>query len=99
MGFFAYDVKRCLFCRVEIHFLASLNSTQVTIGGTGDLETRPMLTRDKCRECTCALYPKPDLWGTEWRARTGFPLTNYQEKWESLKLVEKGDAKNGSAGI
>ena len=26
-----------------------------------------------------------DEWGMEWRARTGFPLTNYLQKWENLE--------------
>ena len=28
----------------------------------------------------------------EWRARTGFSLASYKEKWESLKPLEKGVA-------
>ena len=39
---------------------------------------------------------KDDLWGTEYRLRTGFPLTNYQEKWESLKSVPKGNSAEAS---
>lgn len=30
---------------------------------------------------------KDDLWGAEWRARTGFPLAYYREKWNSLRSV------------
>ena len=33
---------------------------------------------------------KDDLWDMEWRARTGFPLTTYQEKWQALRLVQQG---------
>lgn len=32
---------------------------------------------------------KDDVWGMEWRARTGFPMTSYLEKWEALRLIEK----------
>ncbi len=32
-----------------------------------------------------------DLWGKEWRARTGFPLETYEQKWKSLRVVEQGD--------
>ena len=39
---------------------------------------------------------KDDIWGMEWRARTGFLPTNYQEKLESLKLVKKGDVTGPS---
>ena len=35
---------------------------------------------------------KDDVWDMEWRARTGFPLTNYKEKWELLRRVDKGAA-------
>lgn len=30
---------------------------------------------------------KDDMWGMEWRARTGFPMTGYKEKWEALRQV------------
>lgn len=30
-----------------------------------------------------------DAWGIEWKARTGFSLTSYLQKWESLGLIEK----------
>ena len=33
---------------------------------------------------------KDDIWNMEWRACTGFPLTTYQEKWKSLKLLSLG---------
>lgn len=33
---------------------------------------------------------KDDIWGMELRARTGFPLTNYREKWEALRPLKKG---------
>lgn len=33
---------------------------------------------------------KDDMWGVEWRARTGFPLTAYQQKWDNLRMTGKG---------
>ncbi|MCJ1271269.1 hypothetical protein MMC22_011169 [Lobaria immixta] len=39
---------------------------------------------------------KDDVWDMEWRARTGFPLTNYLEKWESLRLVQKSSSTGSS---
>lgn len=30
------------------------------------------------------------MWGMEYRARTGFPLANYQEKWDALRPLKKG---------
>ena len=33
---------------------------------------------------------KDDIWGVEWRARTGFSLTAYQQKWEALRMTVKG---------
>lgn len=37
---------------------------------------------------------KDDIWGMEYRARSGFPLASYQEKWEALRPLKKG-ATNG----
>lgn len=37
---------------------------------------------------------KDDLWGMEWRARTGFPLAGYREKWESLRLVPASSSRD-----
>lgn len=39
---------------------------------------------------------KDDVWDMEWRARTGFPLTTYLEKWESLRRIE-GSGTSGSS--
>lgn len=39
---------------------------------------------------------KDDLWGMEWRARTGFPMTTYREKWESLEIVPQSGYGNES---
>ena len=35
----------------------------------------------------------------EWRARTGFPLTSYLEKWDSLKLVKKSGSEGSSQSL
>lgn len=35
---------------------------------------------------------KDDMWGMEYRARTGFPLASYQEKWEALRPLKKDTA-------
>lgn len=44
---------------------------------------------------------KDDIWGMEYRARTGFPLASYQEKWEALRPLKKGatNEKTHSATI
>ena len=34
---------------------------------------------------------KDDLWDSEWRMRSGFPLTDYKAKWESLQAVPNSD--------
>lgn len=47
---------------------------------------------DEREQNLISLAAKDDLWGMEWRARTGFPLTTYLEKWESLRLVPQGDS-------
>lgn len=39
---------------------------------------------------------KDDEWGMEWRARTGFPLSEYEEKWKNLRLLEKSDSTSTS---
>ena len=39
---------------------------------------------------------KDDLWGTEWRARTGFPLTSYREKWEMLRSIPTSSSSSNS---
>ncbi|KAH9218098.1 hypothetical protein DL95DRAFT_434438 [Leptodontidium sp. 2 PMI_412] len=31
-----------------------------------------------------------DKWDSEWRTRTGFPLLNYRERWEALRIVHPG---------
>jgi hypothetical protein len=33
-----------------------------------------------------------DVWGMEWRARTGFPLETYEQKWKSLRVVEQNNS-------
>lgn len=39
---------------------------------------------------------KDDQWGMELRARTGFPLTTYLEKWKSLRIVPQGASNDQS---
>ncbi|PVH81754.1 hypothetical protein DL98DRAFT_457551 [Cadophora sp. DSE1049] len=32
-----------------------------------------------------------DKWDSEWSNRTGFPLLNYRERWEALRIVQPGE--------
>lgn len=53
---------------------------------------RDILTKEiDVRESNCISFSaKDDMWDMEWRARTGFPLTTYREKSETLRLVSQG---------
>ncbi|MCJ1471655.1 hypothetical protein MMC13_000295 [Lambiella insularis] len=51
---------------------------------------------DPRESCNISFSAKDDLLGTEYRARTGFPLTSYHERWESLKSVPPGQHGNKS---
>lgn len=33
---------------------------------------------------------RDDMWESEWRTRSGFPLLDYQKKWEELRQVSPG---------
>ncbi|KAG4413865.1 hypothetical protein IFR04_013009 [Cadophora malorum] len=32
-----------------------------------------------------------DKWDSEWSNRTGFPLLNYRERWEALRIIQPGE--------
>ena len=40
-----------------------------------------------------------DAWGMEWRAKSGFPLSTFHEKWQTLKMVPQGAAAEGSSHL
>ncbi|MCJ1410049.1 hypothetical protein MMC19_004134 [Ptychographa xylographoides] len=48
-------------------------------------------------EYTISFSAKDDLWGSQWQARTGFPLANYQAKWDALKSVPTGAYYTGKS--
>ncbi|EGC46834.1 conserved hypothetical protein [Histoplasma capsulatum var. duboisii H88] len=35
---------------------------------------------------------RDDMWESEWRTRSGFPLLDYQKKWEELRQVSPGQS-------
>ena len=42
---------------------------------------------------------KDDMWAMEWRERTGFPLSEYQKKWEALTPVQQGGSIDHSRTV
>ncbi|KAA6406711.1 MAG: hypothetical protein FRX48_09434 [Lasallia pustulata] len=44
-----------------------------------------------------AFSAKDDLWDMAFEARSSFPMTYFQEKWQSLKVVPKGDYSSAGA--
>lgn len=40
---------------------------------------------------------RDDMWESEWRMRSGFPLLDYQKKWEELRQVSPGQPALDSA--
>ena len=40
-----------------------------------------------------------DHWNMQWRARTGFPLHSYQQKWEPLRLLETEESTGYSQAM
>ena len=45
---------------------------------------------------TISFSAKDEVWDMQWRARTGFPLAHYEQKWQSLRRLEAGQSSNHS---
>ena len=41
---------------------------------------------------TISFSAKDDLWDSEWRVRSGFPLTSYKDKWLALQTIPRSEA-------